>query len=405
MQLSLAASVRKRADRRRRFEREKLDSTRDQQVVGNTQNSGLRATHGTLLQKAQRSNGALKKQKRPADESKQNVALTTHHVNNNPCYIYNFHPDACVKQCKIQCVDPQKKFHHRALQSISHPTHNKFICMTSQNGDLNEDESQPSHDWSHDFYQKTRALLGPSVCRQLAIYPLPSDFCLSVIVPIFNECKTIAGVVQRLRQTGLPLQIILVNDGSRDGTADAVDHFASDHDVEVLHHQTNQGKGAAIRTGAKMATGSVIVIQDADREYDPSDFRLLLQPILAGEADVAYGTRYGHCDRSLSPWWHQAVNNTLTLLASVAIGVRLSDVETCYKMARRESFERILDDLKENRFGIEIELTARWARAGLEFTERPIRYHHRWYDEGKKIGWRDGVSALWCIVKYGVLRK
>jgi glycosyltransferase involved in cell wall biosynthesis len=277
--------------------------------------------------------------------------------------------------------------------------------MTSQDGDLIDNTGQPLHDWSDEFYQKTCARLGSSVCRQLAIYPLPDGFCLTVIVPIFNECKTIAVVVKRLRRTGLPLQIVLVNDGSNDGTADAVDRFASDDDVEVLHHAFNQGKGAAIRTGALVATGSVIVIQDADREYDPSDFRLLLQPILAGEADVAYGTRYGHCDRALSPWWHETVNNTLTLLASVAIGVRLSDVETCYKMARRESFQQILDDLKENRFGIEIELTARWARAGLQFTERPIRYHHRWYDEGKKIGWRDGVSALWCIFKYGVLRR
>ena len=228
---------------------------------------------------------------------------------------------------------------------------------------------------------------------------------LSVIVPVFNECKTICSVVDRLRKTGLPLQIILVDDGSDDGTSEAVKPLHDANDVVVLSHAKNQGKGAAIQTGVQAATGDVIVIQDADREYDPSDFRLLLQPILAGDADVAYGTRYGHCDRSLSPWWHQSVNNGLTLLASIAIGIRLSDVETCYKMARRESFEMVLSDLKEQRFGIEIELTARWARAGLKFTERPIRYHHRWYDEGKKIGWRDGVSAIRCIFKYGLFRR
>lgn len=270
---------------------------------------------------------------------------------------------------------------------------------------VREDASKISHDWSDHAFERMQDQLGPSVCRQLAIFPLPKNFVLSVIVPVFNECKTICNVVDRLRKTGLPLQIILVDDGSDDGTAQAVESLKSDDDVILINHSINRGKGAAIRTGAKAATGDVIVIQDADQEYDPTDFRLLLQPILAGEADVAYGTRYGHCDRSLSPWWHQSVNNGLTLLASIAIGIRLSDVETCYKMARRESFELILNDLQENRFGIEIELTARWARAGLEFTERPIRYHHRWYDDGKKIGWRDGVSALRCIFQYGLLRR
>ena len=259
--------------------------------------------------------------------------------------------------------------------------------------------------WSNAYVEQTEAVLGEHVCRQLSIYKLPDGFCMSVIVPIYNEQKTVASVVERLRATGMPLQIILVDDGSTDATAEAVDRFSDDSDVVVLHHPENRGKGAAIRTALCRATGDIIVIQDADREYDPSDFRFLLQPILAGEADVAYGTRYGHCDRSLSPWWHQAVNGFITLLASLAIGLRLSDVETCYKMSKREHFLSIMEDLQENRFGIEIELTARWARLGLEFTERPIRYHHRWYNEGKKIGWQDGVSALRCIVKYGLLRR
>lgn len=271
------------------------------------------------------------------------------------------------------------------------------------------DESDRSDDpgrlWTNHYVRKMNAMLGNSVCRQLAIYPLPPGFCLSVIVPVFNESGTIGSVVDHLRATGIPIQIILVDDGSDDGTSEAVDQFGNDRDVVVLHHETNQGKGAAIRTGIAAASGDVIVIQDADREYEPADFRYLLQPILAGEADIAYGTRYGHCDRQLSPCWHQAVNNLITLLASVAIGIRLSDVETCYKMAPREHFQAILPELRESRFGIEIELTARWARRGLRFTERPIRYHHRWYAEGKKIGWKDGVGALWCILKYGVFRR
>jgi glycosyltransferase involved in cell wall biosynthesis len=282
---------------------------------------------------------------------------------------------------------------------------NRILQTHNENEASRAGLDDPRRLWSDQYVGEMTALLGASACRQLAIYPLPPGFCLSVIVPVYNENATIGSVVQRLRDTGMPMQIILVDDGSNDGTAEAVDRFDSDHDTLVRHHELNLGKGAAIRTGVASAKGDVIVIQDADCEYDPADFRYLLQPILAGDADIAYGTRYGHCDRQLSPWWHQAVNNFITCLASIAIGLRLSDVETCYKMARREHFEAILDELREARFGIEIELTARWARSGLRFTERPIRYQHRWYDEGKKIGWRDGISALWCIVKYGVFRR
>jgi glycosyltransferase involved in cell wall biosynthesis len=249
------------------------------------------------------------------------------------------------------------------------------------------------------------SLLGKSVCRQLSIFTLPDGFVLSVIVPIYNENGTVGGVVERLRQTGIPMEIIMVDDGSTDGTSEALDELLPAEGVKVCHHRVNRGKGAAIRTGIGMATGQIVVIQDADQEYDPNDFRFLLQPLLAGEADVVYGTRYGHCDRQLSPWWHQTVNHGISLLASIGIGIRLSDVETCYKMSTRENFEAIADKLREPRFGIEIELTARWVRKGLTFTERPIRYRHRWYDEGKKIGWKDGLSALRCIVKYGFFRR
>jgi len=267
------------------------------------------------------------------------------------------------------------------------------------------DGVEPTWFWTHDYVSEMRALLGPCVCRRLGIFSLPPGFRLSVIVPIYNEQQTVATVVRRLRQTGIPLQIILVDDGSVDGTDAEINLFRNDQDVVVLHHETNRGKGSAIHTGINAAEGDVIVIQDADQEYDPTDFRYLLQPILCGEAEIAYGTRYGHYHRQLSPWWHQAVNGLLSLLASLAIGIRLSDVETCYKMARREHFQAIAHQLCEKRFGIEIELTARWARLGLTFTERPIHYSHRWYQEGKKIGWRDGISALWCILKYGLLRQ
>lgn len=263
----------------------------------------------------------------------------------------------------------------------------------------------PSSQWTEAYVQRWQHRLGSALCRRLGIFALPHGFYLSVIVPVFNEFATIDKVVQRLRATGLPLEILLIDDGSTDGSAARLDVLAEGDDVQVIHHEQNRGKGAAIRTGLRAATGDVVVIQDADLEYDPDDFRLLLQPIMADEADVAYGTRYGHSDRQISPWWHQAVNGWLTGLTNLAIGLRLSDVETCYKMVRRSALNDIAPRLREQRFGIEIELTARLARKRMRFTERPIRYQRRWYSEGKKIGWRDGVSALRCIFVYGVLRR
>jgi glycosyltransferase involved in cell wall biosynthesis len=199
------------------------------------------------------------------------------------------------------------------------------------------------------------------------------------------------------------MQIILVNDGSTDGSTELIERLAKEHpSITSIHQTRNEGKGAAIRRGFMAAEGSFVVIQDADLEYEPEDFRWLIQPLVAGEADVAYGTRYGHCDRQVSPWWHQTVNSGITGLANIVIGLRLSDIETCYKMVPRQVIQELCPRLRENRFGIEIELTARLAQRKLRFTERPIRYRHRWKDEGKKIGWKDGVSALRCIFRYGL---
>ncbi|MEM1224792.1 MAG: glycosyltransferase family 2 protein [Planctomycetota bacterium] len=270
---------------------------------------------------------------------------------------------------------------------------------------MNDSRDSRTQWFSQSYVDEMRRTLGPHVCRRLSIYALPDDFCLSIIVPVFNECGTIPGVMDALQATGLPMQIIVVDDGSIDGSSSVLDDYQTDADLLILRHDSNRGKGAAIRTALSHVTGDVVVIQDADTEYDPQDFRTLLQPIVEGDADVVYGTRYRHCDRQLSPWWHQWVNGFITTLASVTMGPRMSDVETCYKMARREHFNAVSPDLKEDRFGIEIELTARWARLGLRFTERPIRYHHRWYDEGKKITWRDGVAAIGCIIRYGLLRR
>jgi glycosyltransferase involved in cell wall biosynthesis len=268
------------------------------------------------------------------------------------------------------------------------------------------DATRPADTWSVEYVRQCERLLGPVATARLGIYALPEDFRLSVIIPVFNEVQTVRHIVERVCATGLPLELILVDDGSSDGTAAAItDLAAEDVRVRTITHKRNRGKGAAIRSGLAAATGEVVVVQDADLEYNPDDLRYLLQPIVAGDADVVYGTRYGHTDRQISPWWHERVNGLITALANIAIGLRLDDVETCYKMMRREAVAPLIPQLRESRFGIEIELTARLARQPLRFAQRRIRYHHRWYDEGKKIGWRDGVRALWCIFYYGLLRR
>lgn len=268
------------------------------------------------------------------------------------------------------------------------------------------DGRDASTTWTPEFVAQCEQLLGRATVEQMSIYELPDGFKLSVVIPVFNEVGTVRRIVERVRATGLPLEIILVDDGSSDGTGDSLLALSAEfEDVAAISHPSNRGKGAAIRTGLAAATGTVMVVQDADLEYNPEDLRYLLQPILADEADVVYGTRYGHPDRQISPWWHSRLNALITLLANMAIGLQLNDVETCYKMMRRSAVCEIIPRLKEERFGIEIELTAKLARAKLRFAQRQIRYHHRWYDEGKKIGWRDGVSALWCIFYYGILRR
>jgi glycosyltransferase involved in cell wall biosynthesis len=268
------------------------------------------------------------------------------------------------------------------------------------------DGRDAANTWTQAFVDQCERTVGREATERMAIYSLPAGFRLSVVIPVFNEVTTVHRVVERVRATGLPLEIILVDDGSSDGTGERLTELAAQFgDVSVLVHAKNRGKGAAIRTGLSAATGDVVVVQDADLEYNPEDLRYLLQPIVADQADVVYGTRYGHPDRQISPWWHARLNGLITLLADMVIGLQLNDVETCYKMMRRDSIAQLVGKLREDRFGIEIELTARLARAKLRFAQRRIRYHHRWYDEGKKIGWRDGVSALWCIFYYGLLRR
>ncbi|MHB8955303.1 MAG: glycosyltransferase family 2 protein [Pirellulaceae bacterium] len=246
-------------------------------------------------------------------------------------------------------------------------------------------------------------VLGDDVCRQLGVYRFPAGFLLSVVIPVYNEARTIEQVVTRVRATELPLEMILVDDGSTDGTRDVLERMAGAADCRILVHARNEGKGAAIKTGLAAACGDVVVIQDADMEYDPRDLRLLLQPIIENEADVVFGSRFIHNDRPVSPLWHQGANQFITLFAVLASGYRFTDVETCYKMFRRELVQDIVPTLREKRFGIEIELTFKLVKQrGVRFYERPIRYARRSYAEGKKIGWRDGLAALWCVLRYSL---
>ncbi len=265
---------------------------------------------------------------------------------------------------------------------------------------MSSSESEAEFHRSHLQSKLLDEVLTADVCRRLGIFAIPADFRLSVIIPVFNEVNTVVDVIERVRRTGLPLEIILVDDGSSDGTREKLAELPAADDLRIVLHHKNCGKGAALRTGFELARGTAIVVQDADLEYDPDDFRFLIQPIIEGQADVVYGTRYGHHDRPVPPLWHVFVNRLITRLTNLRTGLYLSDVETCYKVVRRELLQELSPGLKENRFGIEIELTVKLARRQARFYERPIRYDRRGFDEGKKIGWRDGVRALYCMLRY-----
>lgn len=224
---------------------------------------------------------------------------------------------------------------------------------------------------------------------------------VSVIMPCFNEERTIEAIVRRVLAVPLEKEIVIVDDGSTDGTARCLRELAAWPGVRVLTHPVNRGKGAALRSGIAAATGEVVVIQDADMEYDPSEFTRLIAPIADGRADVVYGSRFvgSECHRVLY-FWHALGNRVLTLVSNALTNVNLTDMETCYKAFRREVIQSIR--LEEDRFGFEPEVTAKVARLGCRIFEVGISYSGRTYAEGKKIGWADGVRALYCIIKYRV---
>ena len=223
--------------------------------------------------------------------------------------------------------------------------------------------------------------------------------------PCFNEAATIESIIGAVRDSSYtPKEIIVVDDCSNDGTREILEKLKARGWIDHLaHHKVNRGKGASLKTGFQQATGDIIIVQDADLEYDPAEYPTLVKPILDGKADVVYGSRFmGHHPHRVLYFWHRVGNGFLTLLSNMLTNLNLTDMETCYKVFRRNVIQRI--DIEEERFGFEPEITAKVARTGCVIYEVGIAYHGRTYEQGKKVDWKDGVRALYCILKYNLFR-
>jgi glycosyltransferase involved in cell wall biosynthesis len=226
---------------------------------------------------------------------------------------------------------------------------------------------------------------------------------LSVLIPVYNERNTVEMIVDQVRATPIPKEIICIDDASTDGTAEVLEKLFAERRIDQLHRQeVNRGKGAAIRKALAMSTGDIVIVQDADLEYDPTDWPVLLAPIIDGRADACFGSRFLGGPHRVLFFWHSVGNKMLTTFSNMMTNLNLTDMETCYKAMRGEIARKIQPALKSDRFGFEPEITARLAKAQARIFEVPISYSGRTYAEGKKISWKDGLAAFWHILKYNL---
>ena len=269
--------------------------------------------------------------------------------------------------------------------------------------------AQSLRPWSPEWYARQVSTIGDSACRQLGFYVIPPELRLSVVIPIYNEEKTLRLLIDRVREVPIRKELILVDDCSRDnsrGLLKQLEAEGGDDDfnrIRIFFHDVNQGKGAALKTGFAHVEGDIVIIQDADLEYNPSEYPRLLQPIVEDKADVVFGSRFlGDRPHRVLYFWHYLGNRFLTGLSNCFTNLNLTDMETCYKVFRRSVIDEITPKLVQKRFGFEPEITARVARRRLRVFETSVSYAGRTYAEGKKIGWRDGFKAIWCIIRFGV---
>lgn len=246
-------------------------------------------------------------------------------------------------------------------------------------------------------------VLGDDALAQLGGFRLPAGFRLSVVVPVFNELQHIDEIIRRVHATPVPKEIVVVDDYSTDGTRERLLDLADKYHLCIILHDKNQGKGAAVRTGLAACGGDVVLVQDADLEYDPAEYPQLIRPLVEGKADVVFGSRYLGTKIQGQKWTHKLANSMLTGLSNACTGLKLTDMETCYKAFRRESLRGI--EIEQSRFGIEPELTAKIARKKLRVAEVPVSYCARGIAEGKKIRLKDAFQAIYCILRYSLFRR